>query len=307
MREFSKDDMRKSYDTIFNNFNRDNPIYLAPAGSNGLSGFANWECYMLVKYGNNNNFNVSPDRQYLLELPLYPDQVTESITPEWVPQKVLGRSAPLSAYAGTSLKTVTFSLDLHRDLLTGSFSLNENDLKNINNKFKGNNQPATHNDKTQIPGFQKQTDRGPFATRSWYVNANKMLQMACYPQYTERGLIPPTTYFIFGQMILKGYVTSYQTEWKKPILNTFYGWNSVSISMECYPDSIISADEIIEAGEGRGNSSTQNTYNTAFPNNVNMDTNVMARKETLSRSNARTIAENSTGGTPGGQVSIIET
>ena len=296
MRDYSRESVREAYDTVYNNLHKG--VYLAPAGSNGLAGFKDWECYMIVKFGNNNNFNVSGDSQYLLELPMYPDQVTEGITPEWATQKVLGRSAPLSAYAGTSLKTVNFSLDLHRDLLTGSFSLTENDLKNINGKnFKGNGNSKAVS-KAQVAGYQLQADGGPFATRSWYINANKMLQMACYPRYTSRGLIPPTTYFIFGQMILKGYVTNYQTEWKKPILNTFYGWNSVSISMECYPDTIISAEQLIEKGDGRGNASTQNTYNTAYPNNVNMDTNVMARREAMDRSNARTIAS----GTPGGQV-----
>ena len=305
MREYSRETVREAYNKVFNNL--ENNIYLAPAGANGLSGFSEWECYMLIKYGRNNNFNVSAEEQYLLELPIYPEQVTETLTPDWANQKVLGRSAPLSAYAGTSLKTVNFSLDLHRDLLTGSFSLSDEDLVKIKGTdFIGNNHPDV-NSKGQVAGFQKQSDSGPFATRSWYVSTNKMLQMACYPRYTQRGLIPPTTYFIFGQMILKGFVTNYQTEWKKPILNTFYGWNTVSITMECYPDSIISAEELIRNDRGSGNSSTQNTYNTAYPNNVNMDTNVMGQEPTMNRSNARTIAANSPGGTPGGQVSIIET
>lgn len=296
MREYSREGIREAYNEVYGNLNKG--VYLAPAGSNGLTGFKNWECYMLLKYGYNNDFSVSELDQYLLELPVYPDQVTEGITPDWATQKVLGRSASLSAYAGTSLKTVNFSLDLHRDLLTGSFSLTEDDLKQINGKkFKGNGNPRAKS-QAQVAGYQVQSDGGPFATRTWYINANKMLQMACYPRYTERGLVPPTTYFIFGQMILKGYVTSYQTEWKKPILNTFYGWNSVSISMECYPDTIISAEQLIRKGAGRGNASTQNTYNTAYPSGVNEKTNVMAQEATMNRSNARSIASK----TPGGQV-----
>lgn len=252
-------------------------------GWNGLSGLESWECYMLLKFGKSGQFSVSGQDQYLIELPLYPDEVSESISANWTNQKVLGRSSPLAAYSDTSLKSVNFSIDLHRDFLTGSFSHTASTLSNI--------QGATEQ-YSQVAGNQKQSDAGPFKTRSWYINMNKMLQMSCYPQYTQNGLIPPTTYFVFGQMILKGFVTSYQTTWKKPIINTFYAWNSVSISMECYPDSIITANDLID---GSGSMSTQNTYNTAFPSSSAQNSNVMTRSWSK-RSNARS------GSTLGGQV-----
>lgn len=260
-------------------------------GHNGLTGFKAWECYMIIKYGHNNDFNVSGDNQYLLELPLYPDQVTESISATWSTQKVLGRSSPVSAYANTDLKTVNFSMDLHRDFLTGSFSHTADTARALG--YIG----GKVNDKSQVAGYQKQTERGPYGTRTWYVNANKMLQISCYPQYTSKGLIPPTTYFVFGEMILKGYVTNYQTEWKKPILNTFYGWNSVSITMECYPDTIISADDIITKKK-TGTASTQNTYNTIFPTWGAESSNVMTRNQTNDRTNARSSDKNSLGESP---------
>lgn len=247
----------------------------------GTNTFVSWECYMLVKYGNNGNFNViDKNSQYLLELPLYPDQVTEGISAQWSTQKVLGRSSPVAAYANTDLKTVNFSLDLHRDLLTGSHSLTRSELENLSN----NGEKADMS--KQAAGFQMQTSKGPYDTRTWYTNANKMLQIACYPQYTKSGLIPPVTYFVFGQMILKGFVTNYQTEWKKPIINTFYGWNSVSITMECYPDSIISADDMI-TNKKMGTASTQNTYNTEFPSVATANSDVMVREETRERSSGR--------------------
>lgn len=254
--------------------------------TNGLTGFKTWECYMIVKYGKPNQWGVGGEYEYLLELPLYPDEVTESIGAQWATQTVLGRSSPLSAYAQTDLKSVNFSLDLHRDLITGSFSHDYNTLIAAGGSL----------DK-QAAGLQKETAKGPFDTRTWYTNANKLLQITCYPQYTNNGLIPPTTYFIFGQMILKGYVNSYQTTWKKPILNTFYGWNSVSITMDCYPDTIISANDIIT---NAGAASTQNTYNTLYPGKSE-NSNVMSRSETRERSNARTNAALN-GGTLGGQV-----
>lgn len=250
----------------------------AQPGYNGLTGFKKWECYMLVKYGNSRAFGTGGDFEYLIELPLYPEQVSETITPNWQSQSVLGRSSPIAAYANTSLKNVSFSLDLHRDLLTGSFSHTTDSLKAIGGSLKN-----------QAAGRQQQSQSGPFDTRTWYVNINKMLQISCYPQYTKLGLIPPTTYFIFGQMILKGFVNSYSTEWKKPIINTFYGWNSVTINMDCYPDSIISAKDMITNSK-QGTASTQNTYNTTFPSRVG-NSNVMLRSDTTNRTNSRSVGQ----------------
>ena len=252
-------------------------------GYNGLTGFKEWECYMLVKYGDSKNFGIGGDYEYLIELPLYPEDVSESISPNWNTQTVLGRSSPLAAYANTNLKSVTFSLDLHRDLLTGSFTHTTESLREIGGTLE-----------TQAAGLQKQSQKGPFNTRSWYTSINKMLQISCYPQYTSQGLIPPTTYFIFGQMILKGFVESYSTVWKKPIINTFYGWNSVTINMACYPDTIISARDMI-TNKRDGTASTQNTYNTSYPNRVG-NSNVMTRTDTLERTNSRSF------GAIGGQV-----
>lgn len=273
--------MAKSIQAAGYDFSKTSSVNGYTVGWNGLSGLNQWECYMLLKFGKSNNFSANDKSQYLIELPMYPEEVSESISAQWSTQNVLGRSSPLSAYSNTSLKSVSFSLDLHRDFLTGSFSHTENTMRSAAGEY--------YDPSKQLAGEQPQSDAGPFRTRSWYINANKMLQMSCYPQYTQQGLIPPTTYFIFGQMILKGYVTSYQTVWKKPIINSFYAWNSVSISMECYPDSIISAHDLIE---GTGAMSTQNTYNTLFPSNSASSSNVMSRD--FKRTNNRT--ESSLGG-----------
>ena len=205
------------------------------------------------------SFGLGGQSEYLIELPMYPEQVTESINANWEEQQVLGRSSPLSAYSGTSLKSVSFELNLHRDFITGSHSLTKGELKDVARQ-NGKSTDLDYIQQFQAAGRQYDYTDGWGKGREWYISANKMLQMSCYPQYTSAGAIPPTTYFVFGQMILKGYVESYSTTWKKPLLNTFYGWNSVSLSMKCYPDSVISAHEIIT-----GNSSTQNTYNTEFP------------------------------------------
>lgn len=245
----------------------------------GRNGFQSWECYMLLKYGNPKSFGLGGTSEYLIEVPLYPDEITESINANWEEQSILGRSSSIAAYAGTSLKSVSFSLDLHRDLLTGSYSLTKQNMREIANE-RGK-YTYTDVEKNQAAGRQIDYESGVFGGRTWYVNFNKMLQMSCYPQYTDSGAIPPTTYFIFGQMILKGFVETYSTTWKKPIINTFYGWNSVNISMKCYPDKVITADDIIT-----GDTSTQNTYSTEFPNRAG-SSNVMNRAGNFNRTTKR--------------------
>ena len=260
-------------------YNNHNAKYPQP-GSNGIQGFKTWECYMLLKYGKPGTFGLGGQYEYLIEMPIYPEDVTEQLQPQWSSESILGRSSPISAFAGVDLKSVNFSLELHRDLLTGSFSHTATTLRNVG----GNERYG------QYAGYQEQTSGGPFDTRSWYTSMNKMLQAACYPQYTDNGLIPPITYFVFGQMILKGYITSYSTTWQKPIINTFYSHNRVDLNMACFPDSVISAQSIIE---GPGAASTQNTFNTVFPSKATEKSNVMNRG--YQRSNNR---NNSLGGNP---------
>lgn len=254
-----------------------------PRGTDtGRQGFQEWECYMLLKYGNAGSFGLGGTSEYLIELPLYPDEVTESINAQWEEQSIIGRSSSIATYAGTSLKSVNFQLNLHRDFLTGSYSLTRQNIEEIASQHgKTADDLIKHN---QSAGAQYDYIDGLFGGRSWYININKMLQMACYPQYTEYGTIPPTTYFIFGQMILKGFIESYSTTWKKPLLNTFYGNNTVNISMKCYPDSVISASDMIGSSSVTGNTSTQNTYNTTFPTKIG-NSNVMARN--FNRTNFR--------------------
>lgn len=235
--------------------------YINNSDDTGRQGFQRWECYMLLKYGNAGRFGLGGRSEYLIELPFYPDEVQETISATWTEQSVIGRSSPLAAYAGTSLKSVSFSIDLHRDMLTGSYSLTNENIKEIANEKTGGNTLTVL--KNQVAGNQFDYTDGLFGGRDWFVNINKMLQMSCYPQYTDAGAIPPTTYFIFGQAILKGFVETYSVTWKKPVINTFYGCNTTSISMKCYPDSVVTAHDLIS-----GDTSTQNTYSTVFPSSA---------------------------------------
>lgn len=240
--------------------------YINNSENTGRQGLQRWECYMLLKYGSAGTFGLGGQSEYLIELPFYPEEAQESISASWEEQSVLGRSSPLAAYAGTSLKSVSFSLDLHRDMITGSYSLTEENLQEIASEKKKSIDEVK---KAQAAGNQIDYTNGVFGGRTWFVNINKMLQMSCYPQYTSAGAIPPTTYFIFGQMILKGFVETYSVTWKKPIINTFYAYNTTSISMKCYPDNVVSANDLIT-----GDTSTQNTYSTVFPSRAG-SSNVM--------------------------------
>lgn len=251
--------------------------------SSSQQGIKELECYCLLKFGNA-NFGAGGVNEYLLELPMYPENVTEGLEARWNSQSILGSSRDISAFAGTSLKNTNFSLTLHRDMLTYGYWDDSGAADTNWAAFGGNQNAAVMNQSN--PGKQKDTISGYNGTRSWYVAVNRILQASCYAQYTKAGRIPPIMYFVFGQMILKGYVRSYSTTWKKPIINTFYGWNEVQISMECFPDNIISAHEIMI-----GSASTQNTFNTLFPTESARNSVVYTRnysRKNLRASNAST-------------------
>ena len=63
-------------------------------------------------------------------LPCYPEEVSESTSSVWNDQPIVGRSSPITSFSGTGFRSVSFSMDLHRDMDTGSTSI-ETILKSL--------------------------------------------------------------------------------------------------------------------------------------------------------------------------------
>lgn len=153
-------------------------------------------CYVIVQYIGSSNY-------YRRELPIYPDEISDSLSASWSTQQIVGRSSPIAAYIGTDFRKVSFSMELHRELLAE----------------KGN----------------------PTGKMESLI---RVIEKSVYPEYLSQGLTPPITTFRFGDFYARGYVESVSNTWKKPIINDMYMIASMSISMCCYPKSVISASNL---------------------------------------------------------------
>ena len=75
-------------------------------------------------------------------------------------------------------------------------------------------------------------------------NVLRIIRKSVYPEYQEKGLIPPTTIIGFGKFMVRGVVRSYSYTWKKPIIDNDYQVCSVSIQIDDIPTSVFGAANI---------------------------------------------------------------
>lgn len=52
----------------------------------------------------------------VLNFPVYPDEISDTLNATWQDQPITGRSLPITAYTGTSFRMVSFSVLLHREI-----------------------------------------------------------------------------------------------------------------------------------------------------------------------------------------------
>jgi len=65
------------------------------------------KCYAILYY--NDVYETMP-------LPCYPDSINDSLSAQWNPQQILGRTASIAAYTGTSDQDISFNIKLHREM-----------------------------------------------------------------------------------------------------------------------------------------------------------------------------------------------
>lgn len=157
------------------------------------------DCYMRL--------NVNSDN-LVINLPCYPDEISDSTNVNWAETGIIGRSTPIYSYNSTSARNISFSFDLHREM-PKNIGKNE-DMYNIENILE-------------------------------------VLRKCAYPNYENSGLKPPIVFFRFGKFATKGIVTSVSFTWKKPIVDRQYQLCSVSISMYETPNSIFSANSLVSS------------------------------------------------------------
>ena len=172
-------------------------------------------------------------------IPEYPESITDNMGSSFNQTTALSRSAPVFTYANSGPRSVTFSLELHRDMV------NDLNITAGNTNLKSN--------------VVSQTDD--------YVDILiKELQSIALPRYNvnNRAVIPPRVAVRFGnELFISGVVTSTITcTYSKPILsNGKYAKVSIGFTVSEYDP--YDATLVSQLGSFRGITSANNIYSSA--------------------------------------------
>ena len=169
-------------------------------------------------------------------IPEYPESITDNMGSSFNQTTALSRSAPVFTYANSGPRSVTFSLELHRDMV------NDLNITAGNTNLKSN--------------VVSQTDD--------YVDILiKELQSIALPRYNvnNRAVIPPRVAVRFGnELFISGVVTSTITcTYGKPILsNGKYAKVSIGFTVSEYDP--YDATLVSQLGSFRGITSANNIF-----------------------------------------------
>ena len=172
-------------------------------------------------------------------IPEYPETITDNMTSTFTPTQALSRSAPVFTYEYSGPRTVTFNLELHRDMV------NDLNITAGNTNLKSN--------------VVSQTDD--------YVDTLiKELQSIALPRYNvnNRAVIPPRVAVRFGnELFISGVVNStISCTYSKPILsNGKYAKVSIGFTISEYDP--YDATLVSQLGSFRGITSANNIFNSA--------------------------------------------
>lgn len=159
--------------------------------------------------------------QKYIVLPLYVDSVSDTMQATWSPETPLGRSAPIQSYSGSGPRTVSFSFDLHRDLMQQINMNNSSISKDIIDEVEQNE---------IVPGLDSNEGKDYVSLMLRY------LQTSVVPSYdaATKMVSPPIVAVRMGDDVyIKGVVADIKLEYKAPILRTGkYAVVSVSFSVQ---------------------------------------------------------------------------
>ena len=172
-------------------------------------------------------------------IPEYPESITDNMGSSFNQTTALSRSAPVFTYANSGPRSVTFSLELHRDMV------NDLNITAGNTNLKSN--------------VVSQTDD--------YVDILiKELQSIALPRYNvnNSAVVPPRVAVRFGnELFISGVVnTTVTCTYSKPILsNGKYARVSIHFTVSEYDP--YDATSVSQLGSFRGITSANNIFNSA--------------------------------------------
>lgn len=145
-----------------------------------------------------------------LNLPVYPEDVTNAITTNYSSYDILGRPGQISAYTSTSDITTSFSLHMHRE------------LKTYNNDIA--------------------------ADRNHIDDIVSLIEAAQYPLFKPgTGEYAPIVTYKFGDTLICGKQTSVNTKWSGPKIEGKFMEVVVSISVTNLFDRICDYTDIVSS------------------------------------------------------------
>ena len=172
-------------------------------------------------------------------IPEYPESITDNMGSSFNQTTALSRSAPVFTYANSGPRSVTFSLELHRDMV------NDLNITAGNTNLKSN--------------VVSQTDD--------YVDTLiKELQSIALPRYNvnNSAVVPPRVAVRFGnELFISGVVnTTVQCTYSKPILsNGKYAKVTISFAVSEYDP--YDATSVSQLGSFRGITSANSIFSSA--------------------------------------------
>ena len=166
-------------------------------------------CYVKVEFGN----GVRVEQMFL---PVYPLEVTNSITTNYASSSIIGRTGQISAYNSTNDITTSFSLHLHRELRVYGEGGGDDKIDDI----------------------------------------ISLIESAQYPLYNENSnsSYAPIVTYKFGDTLICGKQTSNNTRWSGPKIDGKYMEATLNISVTNLPTKVIDFNDIFGSnprGTGR--------------------------------------------------------
>ena len=132
--------------------------------------FEDGECCVCVVHTHS---ALSPDFSKYVNLPCYPEEISNTVEALWATQTILGRTGTINAFTGTSDISTNFSFDLHKEMIIPASNKEgrNNDVENINELIA-------------------------------------YIKSGCYPSYGSSILSPTYVLWKFGQTIITGRLKS---------------------------------------------------------------------------------------------------
>lgn len=174
-------------------------------------------------------------------LPQYPESITDSLTTTFAQENALSRTAPIFAYSSSGPRSVTITLNLHRDLLE--------DLNKANSSIK----------LTDLSHYGKNTTTPIITNTDDYVDILiKKLQAIALPRYnsSNKDVDPPRVAVRFGdEIFIKGVVTSgINITYKLPLIQSkgVRKYSQADINFTVSETDPFDADSVGRLGSFRG-------------------------------------------------------